>query len=107
MIRYATSRLEAIILYGCRFPIEIAAKSFVGRPIEETRALTNQPEYIFNADLTYDNPDWGLRVSLISYHISEVLQGVSFADSYDVYGNAYKSLDLTASKTKFEGKLFN
>ncbi|MEC7229574.1 MAG: TonB-dependent receptor [Verrucomicrobiota bacterium] len=82
-----------------RFPIEIAAKSFVGRPIEETRALTNQPEYIFNADLTYDNPDWGLRVSLISYHISEVLQGVSFADSYDVYGNAYKSLDLTASKT--------
>ena len=49
--------------------------------------------------MTYDNPDWGLRVSLISYHISEVLQGVSFADSYDVYGNAYKSLDLTASKT--------
>jgi TonB-dependent receptor len=82
-----------------RFPIEIAAKSFAGRPIEETRALTNQPEYILNADLTYDNPDWGLRVSLIAYHISEVLQGVSFADSYDVYGNAYKSLDLTASKT--------
>ncbi|NCF75859.1 MAG: TonB-dependent receptor [Proteobacteria bacterium] len=82
-----------------RFPIEIAAKTLAGRPIEETRALTNQPEYIANADLTYDNPDWGLRVSLIAYHISEVLQGVSFVDSYDFYGNAYTSLDLTASKT--------
>ena len=82
-----------------RFPIEIAAKSFAGRPIEETRALTNQPEYILNADLTYDNSDWGLRVSLIVYHISEALQGISFADSYDVYTKAYKSLDLTASKT--------
>ena len=84
-----------------RFPIEIAAKTRPAnpRPIEETRALTNQPEYIANADLTYDNPDWGLRVSLIAYRISEVLQGVSFVDSYDVYGNAYTSLDLTASKT--------
>ena len=53
-----------------RFPIEIAAKTLAGRPIEETRALTNQPEYIANADLTYDNPDWGLRVSLIAYRIS-------------------------------------
>ncbi len=81
-----------------RFPIEIAAKTLAGRPIEESRALTNQPEYIVNADVTYDNPDWGLRVSLIAYHISQVLQGVSFVDSYDVFGKAYTSLDLTASK---------
>jgi len=82
-----------------RFPIEIAAKDFAGRPVSASRALTNQPEYIVNADISYDNPALGLRVSLIAYHISEVLNGVSFVDSYDVYAKAYTALDLTASKT--------
>jgi outer membrane receptor protein involved in Fe transport len=86
-----------------RFPIEIAAKNFAGRPISQSRALSNQPEYIVNADITYDNPNLGLRVSLIAYHISEVLQGVSFVDSYDVSAKAYTALDLTASKTFKDG----
>jgi len=81
-----------------RFPIEIAAKNGVGRPISESRGLTNQPDYIVNADLTYDNPDIGLRVSLIAYHISDVLEGVSFADAYDTFNKAYTAVDLTISK---------
>jgi len=81
-----------------RFPIEIAAKNGVGRPISEGRGLTNQPDYIVNADLTYDNPDIGLRVSLIAYHISDVLEGVSFADAYDTFNKAYTAVDLTISK---------
>jgi TonB-dependent receptor len=82
-----------------RFPIEVAAKNSAGRPVSDSRALTNQPEYIANADVSYDNPDLGLRISLIAYHISDVLNGVSFVDAYDVYAKAYTSVDLTVSKT--------
>lgn len=86
-----------------RFPIEIAAKNLAGRPVSESRALTNQPEYIANADISYENTDLGLRVSLIAYHISEVLEGVSFVDAYDIYAKAYTTVDLTASKTFGDG----
>lgn len=82
-----------------RFPIEIAAKNLAGRSVSDSRALTNQPEHIANVDLTYDNVDLGLRVSIIAYQISEILEGVSFVDSYDVYAKSYAAVDLTASKT--------
>lgn len=81
-----------------RFPIEIAAKKAVERPVGKSRGLTDQPESIFNFDLTYDNPDLGLRVSLVYYHISDVLEHVSLADSYDFYSKSYDQIDLTLSK---------
>jgi TonB-dependent receptor len=82
-----------------RFPIEIAGKNEAGRPVSDSRTLTNQPQYIINGDITYDNSDLGLQISLILYHISEVLESVSLVDSYDVYAKAYSAFDLTASKT--------
>lgn len=81
-----------------RMPIEIAAKNKAGRPVSSTRPLTGQPEQILNLDLTYDDPDSGLRVSLIYYRVSDMLTGVSLVDSYDTYNRAYGAFDLTASK---------
>lgn len=93
-----------------RFPIEVAAKTFTDGltdPVLKNdaqiaayreRGLTGQPEDILNFDITYDNPDWGFRVSVIAYYISDILRGTSLVDSYDVYEEAYQTIDLTMSK---------
>jgi len=41
--------------------------------LEETRRLFNQPEWIANADLTFDHPDWGTKATLAFFAISDVL----------------------------------
>ncbi len=81
-----------------RFPIEIAAKNAVGRPVSRERKLTDQPEFLANVDLSYENTERGLRVSLIYYRFGEVLNSASLADSYDIYTAEYGTFDLTASK---------
>ncbi|MGJ8638849.1 MAG: TonB-dependent receptor domain-containing protein [Opitutaceae bacterium] len=88
-----------------RFPVEVAAKSEAGILNDadalnsyRERQLTGQPSEIFSSDLTYENDDWGLRVSLIAYYVSDVLKGTSLVNSYDVYDKAYTALDLTLSK---------
>ena len=82
-----------------RFPIEIVSKDeLVDRPVSSKRALTDQPEDILNFDITYENPSFDLRVSLIYYQISDVLDATSLSDTYDVYRKSYDQLDLTASK---------
>lgn len=81
-----------------RFPIEIERKEDVNVPVDKTRALTEQPEHIVNLNLTYDNPERGLRVSLIYYYIDDTLKSVSLDTGYDIYSDAYSTLDLTLSK---------
>jgi outer membrane receptor protein involved in Fe transport len=81
-----------------RFPIEIAAKNFVGRPVSSTRGLTDQPDYLANADLTFDHEALGLRVSVIYYRFGPSLTAASLADSYDIYTQEYDVIDLTATK---------
>jgi len=77
---------------------EIDRKLSVGRPVSEKRPLTEQPESILNFDLSYDNPDYGLKFSIIYYSISDVLEAVSLDDSYDIYRKSYSTLDFTCSK---------
>jgi len=87
-----------------RFPIEVAAKEKAGildidnRNAFRSRQLTGQPSEIFSSDLTYENDDLGLRVSLIAYYIGDVLKGTSLVNSYDVFEKGYTQFDLTASK---------
>ena len=77
-------------------------KEAVGVPIDTSRQLTEQPEHILNMDLTYDNPERGLRVSLIYYYISDTLRAVSLDTGYDIYSEAYSILDLTVSQELWE-----
>lgn len=81
-----------------RFPIEVERKENVGISVDESRPLTEQPEHILNLDLTYDNPERGLRVSLIYYYISDTLKAVSLDTGYDIYSEGYNALDLTLSQ---------
>jgi outer membrane receptor protein involved in Fe transport len=77
--------------------------------LEEERRLFGQPEWIFNADLTFEHPDWGTRVTLAWFSISDVLDAAGSASidadgrvrsfTLDRYVDSFDQLDLVASQT--------
>jgi len=74
----------------------------------KTRRLTNQPEWIANADVSFDQPDWRTKVTLAVFAISDVLESTAATDynlagqlisfSLDRYIDSYYQLDLVASQ---------
>jgi outer membrane receptor protein involved in Fe transport len=101
-----------------RSEIEIArSEGFFGTAIgdpdrftalEGSRRLFGQPEWIANADLTFDNPDWGTRATLVLFGISDVLDaagsaviapnGEIISFTPDRYIDSFYQLDLILSK---------
>jgi TonB-dependent receptor len=77
--------------------------------LSSSRRLFGQPEWIANVDLTFEHPDWGTKVSLIFFAISDVLDAAGsaslnannnvFAFTLDRYVDSYHQLDLSASQT--------
>jgi len=53
------------------FAAEEDARRFRG--LEPERRLFGQPEWIANADISFDHPDWGTRITLAYFAISDVL----------------------------------
>lgn len=47
--------------------------------LKKSRRLFGQPEWIANADLSFDHPDWGTRVTLAFFAISDVLDAAGSA----------------------------
>lgn len=74
-----------------------------------TRRLFNQPEWIANADVTFEHPDWGLELTVAYFAISDVLDAAGSATlsntgtvlEYvpDRYVGAFSDLRATISKT--------
>ncbi|MGE9294044.1 MAG: TonB-dependent receptor domain-containing protein [Puniceicoccales bacterium] len=64
------------------------------------RRLFDQPEYIANANITYNNPDWGSAITLSVYTQSDVLTAVGSGtnNSVDQYTAEFYQLDLTFSQ---------
>lgn len=97
-----------------RMPIEVAAKIKTGvfsveqdsELIKEysTRRIMQQPKALANLDVTYDNPNIGIKTSLIYNYTSDILRGTSLASSYDYFDDSYRSLDFVFSK-KFKDNL--
>ena len=46
---------------------------------ERSRRLFGQPEWIANADITFDQPDWGTKATLALFAISDVLDAAGTA----------------------------
>jgi len=77
--------------------------------LEESRRLFNQPEWIANADITFEQPDWGTKATLGYFAISDVLDaaGTSILGPdlkvrgivLDRYLDSYGQLDLIVSQT--------
>lgn len=74
-----------------------------------TRRLFNQPKWIGNTDFTFDHPDWGTKVTLSFFAISDVLDAIGsaatgpdrsvYAYVPDRYVDSYRQMDLVASQT--------
>lgn len=77
--------------------------------LEDSRRLFGQPEWIANIDLSFDHPDWGTKITLAYFAISNVLDAAGSASinpdgsilSFvpDRYLDAYGQLDLVMSQT--------
>jgi TonB-dependent receptor len=77
--------------------------------LKKTRRLFGQPQWIANADLSFDQPDWGTKATLAFFAISDVLDaagtanigpdGKVFSFTLDRYVDSYSRLDLILSQT--------
>jgi outer membrane receptor protein involved in Fe transport len=77
--------------------------------LETSRRLFGQPEWIANADITFDQPDWGTKATLAFFAISDILDAAGSANigpagqvlsfTIDRYVDSYHQLDLILSQT--------
>jgi outer membrane receptor protein involved in Fe transport len=77
--------------------------------LASSRRLFNQPEWIANADITFDHPEWGTKATLAFFAISDVLDaagsaallpnGTTEAVFFDRYRDSFHQLDLILSQT--------
>jgi outer membrane receptor protein involved in Fe transport len=81
--------------------------------LEKTRRLFGQPEWIANADLSFDHPGWGTQFTLAFYAISDLLdaagaatigaQGQIEAFTLDRYIDSFHTLDLVVRQRIWGG----
>jgi len=85
---------------------------------EEERRLFSQPEWIANANISFDHEEWGTKITLAYFAISDVLDAAGTAGqdrdgeirsaTLDRYVDSFEQLDLVASqKLRFETFLPN
>lgn len=108
-IQAEVKRTAAELARAERFFGTTATDTALYEGLETERRLFNQPEWIWNADVSYDNPDWGLRATLSYFAISDVLDAAGVATigvdgraetfTPDRYVGSYGDLRLTASKS--------
>jgi outer membrane receptor protein involved in Fe transport len=77
--------------------------------LEPSRRLFGQPEWIVNADLSFEQPDWGSKITLAVFAISDLLDAAGTADlspdlrvtalTLDRYVDSFYTLDLVATQT--------
>lgn len=77
---------------------EFAAIVAVDPEAEKSRELYGQSPYIFNIDLTYENPDWGTTLSAVFNIYGKRLDLVTTGALPDIYEQPFESLDLFYSQ---------
>jgi outer membrane receptor protein involved in Fe transport len=90
-------------------PADLASGAVRFDQLNKKRRLFNQPEWIANADVTFDQPDWGTKLTLSYFAISEVLNAAGAAsiaangrtDAYvlDEFTDSFYQLDAVASQS--------
>jgi TonB-dependent receptor len=102
--RSAIERQRADVFFGTAAGDE---ELYAG--LSKSRRLFSQPEWIVNADVTFDHPDWGTKVTLALFAISDVLDAAGSATlnpngnvvslALDRYVDSFHQLDLIASQS--------
>jgi len=78
---------------------EIALISaLTGRENPGKRRLQDQPEWILNADLSYNNPFSGTRVTAAFFWISDELKSTAGVNTLGTFTESYHTFDVIASK---------
>ncbi len=105
----SVKRTAAELARAERFFGTVAGEDALFERLEKKRRLFNQPEWIWNADVSFDDPDLGLKATLSYFAISDVLDSAGVAtigidgtaESFtpDRYVGSYGDLRFTASKT--------
>ena len=77
--------------------------------MSKKRRLFGQPEWIANADISFDHPDWGTKATLSIFAISEVLDAIGTNElttargvigmEFDRYVDKFYQLDFVVSQT--------
>jgi TonB-dependent receptor len=82
--------------------------------LHPTRRLYGQPKWMVNADVTFDQPDWGTKATLALYAISDVLDAAGTAVvgrdnrtvqslTLDRYVDSFYKLDFVMSQDIWNG----
>ncbi len=82
-----------------------------GETLDRKRRLFGQPEWIANADISFDHPDWGTRITIAYFMISDILDATGVVsqelppEAYvpDLYIEEFHTLDLVARQRLYEG----
>lgn len=98
-------RWEGVSLGGNATWIEAEVKGFGSAgsglglvALDETRRLYDQPEWIYNLDLTYAIKRWGSAITLSYIATSDVLTQVNSPEGFDEYLDKTSRFDLTYSQ---------
>jgi outer membrane receptor protein involved in Fe transport len=107
-IEAEVDRTDAELARASRF---FAAGS--SETLNQSRRLFGQPEWIANADVSFDHPDWGTRATLAFYAISDVLDAAGAVNvsrngqidalTLDRYVDSFHTLDLIVRQSIWQG----
>ena len=105
--RAQIQRDRSITWYGITDADIAAGREAFGR-MSRKRRLFGQPEWIANADITFDHPDWGTKATLSIFAISEVLDAIGsnelsietgvIGTQFDRYLDKFYQLDLVVTQ---------
>ncbi|WP_309399571.1 TonB-dependent receptor [Cerasicoccus maritimus] len=72
------------------------------------RRLFDQPDWLVNANLTFNQPDWGSAITVAVFAQSDVLSAVGSGldNSVDQYTKSYYQLDLTFNQNITDNLVF-
>jgi outer membrane receptor protein involved in Fe transport len=101
-------RTQAELLRSTRFFNFQQGQAVRFTRLEESRRLFGQPEWIANVDVSFEQPDWGTRITLVWFSISDILDAAGTASTgpngdivtmtLDRYVGSYGQLDLVLSQ---------
>jgi TonB-dependent receptor len=102
-------RTDAELARSKAFFPTVAGQQATFMSYQKSRRLFGQPEWIANVDVTFDDPDWGTKLTLAFFGISDILDAAGSAAiapdgsvssfTLDRYLDSYTQLNLIASQT--------
>lgn len=109
----SVARTEGELARSTPFFSVVPGDDFRFSRMSRKRRLFGQPEWIGNADVTFNHPDWGTQLTLAVFAISDVLDAAGSVSldgggnpaslTLDRYFDSFHQLDLVGSQEIWKG----